>query len=136
MTTPKSFPWPKHFQVHAQPLKRLFGGQTLQDKPWLKQNEKHTKEMWKLQHNFETMDNNKNDFYMVKFDQVADKEKTISNGPWMIYYRGLLLVTTIYLSVCKSRSHNNMSDSTSSTKSMVDMATLTKIVIWKNNQPN
>lgn len=48
---------------------------------WLKQNEKHTKEMWKLQHNFETMDNNNNDFYMVKFDQVADKENTISNGP-------------------------------------------------------
>jgi len=62
-------------------LKKLFGGQTLEEKPWLQQNEKHTEEMWKFQHNFETMDNNNNDFYMVKFDQVADKEKTISDGP-------------------------------------------------------
>jgi hypothetical protein len=32
---------------------------------------------------FKIMDND-NGFYMVKFDQVSDKEKVISGGPWLI----------------------------------------------------
>jgi hypothetical protein len=30
------------------------------------------------------MDND-NDFYMVKFDHSADKEKVITGGPWLIF---------------------------------------------------
>ncbi|MCH82243.1 hypothetical protein A2U01_0003044, partial [Trifolium medium] len=40
--------------------------------------------VWKLQGGFEIMDND-NGFYMVKFDQAADKEKVITGGPWMIF---------------------------------------------------
>jgi hypothetical protein len=40
--------------------------------------------IWKLQGGFEIMDND-NGFYMVKFDQAADKEKVITGGPWMIF---------------------------------------------------
>ncbi|CAJ2677327.1 unnamed protein product [Trifolium pratense] len=39
--------------------------------------------IWKLQGGFEIM-NNDNGFYMVKFDSAADKERVISDGPWMI----------------------------------------------------
>lgn len=40
--------------------------------------------VWKTQGSFEIMDND-NGFYMVKFDQAADKEKVITWGPWMIF---------------------------------------------------
>jgi len=40
--------------------------------------------VWKLQGGFEIMNNN-NGFYMVKFDQTADKEKVIARGPWLIF---------------------------------------------------
>jgi len=40
--------------------------------------------VWKTQGDFEIMDND-NSFYMVKFDQIADKEKFITGGPWMIF---------------------------------------------------
>lgn len=40
--------------------------------------------IWKLQGGFEIMDND-NGFYMVKFDQAADKEKVITGGPWLIF---------------------------------------------------
>jgi hypothetical protein len=40
--------------------------------------------VWKLQGGFEIMDND-NGFYMVKFDQAAEKERVISDGPWMIF---------------------------------------------------
>jgi hypothetical protein len=40
--------------------------------------------IWKLQGGFEIMDND-NGFYMVKFDQAADKEKIITGGPWLIF---------------------------------------------------
>jgi hypothetical protein len=40
--------------------------------------------IWKLQGGFEIMDND-NGFYMVKFDQAADKEKVVTGGPWLIY---------------------------------------------------
>jgi len=39
---------------------------------------------WRLQGGFEIMDND-NGFYMVKFDQAADKEKVITGGPWLIF---------------------------------------------------
>jgi len=45
-------------------------------------------EVWKPQGGIEIMDNN-NGFYMVKFDQAADKEKIIIGGPWMIFYHCL-----------------------------------------------
>jgi hypothetical protein len=40
--------------------------------------------VWKLQRGFEIMDND-NGFYMVKFDQVVNKEKVISGDPWLIF---------------------------------------------------
>jgi len=40
--------------------------------------------IWKLQGGFEIMDND-NGFYMVKFDQAADKEKVITGRPWLIF---------------------------------------------------
>lgn len=40
--------------------------------------------VWKTQGGFEIMDND-NGFFMVKFDQTADKDKVISEGPWMIF---------------------------------------------------
>lgn len=40
--------------------------------------------MWKPQGGFEIMDND-NGFYMVKFDQEADKDKVVTGGPWMIF---------------------------------------------------
>jgi hypothetical protein len=40
--------------------------------------------VWKTQSGFEIMDNG-NGFYMVKFDQAADKEKVVTGGPWMIF---------------------------------------------------
>jgi hypothetical protein len=40
--------------------------------------------VWKPQSGFEIMDNG-NGFYMVKFDQAADKEKVVTGGPWMIF---------------------------------------------------
>jgi hypothetical protein len=40
--------------------------------------------VWKLQHGFEIMDND-NGLYMVKLDHAADKEKIITEGPWLIY---------------------------------------------------
>lgn len=40
--------------------------------------------IWKLQGGFDIMDND-NGFYMVKFDQAADKEKVITGGPWLIF---------------------------------------------------
>jgi len=39
---------------------------------------------WRPQGGFEIMDND-NGFYMVKFDQAADKEKVITGGPWLIF---------------------------------------------------
>jgi len=40
--------------------------------------------VWKTQGSFEIMDND-NDFYMVKCDQAANKEKVVTEGPWMIF---------------------------------------------------
>lgn len=40
--------------------------------------------IWRPQGGFEIMDND-NGFYMVKFDQAADKEKVITGGPWLIF---------------------------------------------------
>ncbi|XP_024626752.1 uncharacterized protein [Medicago truncatula] len=40
--------------------------------------------VWKLHRGFEIMDND-NGLYMMKLDQLADKEKIISGGPWMIF---------------------------------------------------
>jgi len=40
--------------------------------------------IWKLQGGFDIMDND-NGFFMVKFDQAADKEKVITGGPWLIF---------------------------------------------------
>jgi len=56
-------------------LGKTLGYNTLKDR---------LKKVWKLQGGFEIMDND-NGFYMVKFDQVADREKVISDGPWMIF---------------------------------------------------
>jgi len=39
---------------------------------------------WRPQGGFEIMDND-NDFYMVKFDQAADKEKVVTGGLWLIF---------------------------------------------------
>jgi hypothetical protein len=40
--------------------------------------------VWKFHRGFEIMDND-NGFYMVKFDQVVNKEKVISGDPWLIF---------------------------------------------------
>jgi hypothetical protein len=55
-------------------LGKTLGYNTLKDR---------LKKVWKLQGGFEVMDND-NGFSMVKFDRVADREKVISDGPWMI----------------------------------------------------
>lgn len=39
---------------------------------------------WRPQGGFEIMDND-NGFFMVKFDEAADKEKVITGGPWLIF---------------------------------------------------
>jgi hypothetical protein len=39
---------------------------------------------WRTQGGFEIMDNDSR-FYMVKFNEVADKEKVITGGPWLIF---------------------------------------------------
>jgi len=39
---------------------------------------------WRTQGGFEIMDND-NGFYMVKFDEAADKENVIIGGPWLIF---------------------------------------------------
>jgi len=39
---------------------------------------------WRTQGGFEIMDND-NGFFMVKFDEAADKEKVVTGGPWLIY---------------------------------------------------
>jgi hypothetical protein len=39
---------------------------------------------WRTQGGFEIMDND-NGFFMVKFDEAADKEKVITGGPWLIF---------------------------------------------------
>lgn len=50
------------------------------------------KSVWKLTGDFELMDVD-NGFYMVKFDQEADCDKVISEGPWMIFDHYLAVAT-------------------------------------------
>ncbi|MCI07538.1 endonuclease/exonuclease/phosphatase family protein, partial [Trifolium medium] len=40
--------------------------------------------VWKLTRGFDLMDVG-NSYYMVKFDEVEDKNKVINGGPWIIY---------------------------------------------------
>jgi hypothetical protein len=56
-------------------LGKTLGYQTMKDQ---------LKKSWKLTGGFEIRDVD-NGFYVVKFDMVADKEKVITQGPWMIY---------------------------------------------------
>ncbi|PNX89955.1 hypothetical protein L195_g046078, partial [Trifolium pratense] len=41
-------------------------------------------QVWKLNGGFQLM-NVGNSYYMVKFDEVEDKNKVINGGPWIIY---------------------------------------------------
>lgn len=42
------------------------------------------KKLWRPQGGFDIMDVG-NGFYMVKFDMVADRDKVMADGPWMIF---------------------------------------------------
>jgi len=66
-------PWKDALVINL--LGKTLGYNTLKDR---------LKKIWKVQGGFEIMDND-NRFYMVKFDQAVDKEKVISDGPWMIF---------------------------------------------------
>jgi len=81
---PKVFLETKAFEDTCTPWKdalvikllgKTLGYNTLKDR---------LKKVWKLQGGFEIMDND-DGFYMVKFDQAANREKVISDGPWMIF---------------------------------------------------
>jgi len=81
---PKVYLEPKTFQELCTPWKdalvvkllgKNLGYNTMKDR---------LQKVWKLQSGFEIMDND-NGFYMLKFDQEADKEKVITEGPWMIF---------------------------------------------------
>jgi len=81
---PKVFWEPKTFQELCTPWKdalvvkllgKNLGYNTMKDR---------LQKVWKLESGFEIMDND-NGFYMVKFNQEADKEKVITGGPWMIF---------------------------------------------------
>lgn len=42
------------------------------------------KRLWKLNGGFEIMDVD-NGYYMAKFDQLGDREKVVTGGPWMLF---------------------------------------------------
>lgn len=66
-------PWKDALMVKL--LGKTLGYNTMKDR---------LQKVWKLQGGFEIMDND-NGFYMVKLEQVADKEKIITGGPWLIF---------------------------------------------------
>jgi hypothetical protein len=81
---PKVYIEPKVFQDLCTPWKDSIVVKLLGKSLGYNTMKERLQKVWKLQGGFEIMDND-NGFYMVKFDHVADKEKVITGGPWLIF---------------------------------------------------
>lgn len=66
-------PWKEALVVKL--LGKIVGYQSLKDR---------LTRLWKLQGKFEIMDVDQG-FYMVKCDMLSDREKIVTEGPWMVF---------------------------------------------------
>jgi len=80
---PKIYLEPQTFQELCTPWKDALVVKLLGKNLGYNTMKERLHKVWKTQGGFEIMDND-NGFYMVKFDQISDKEKVITRGPWMI----------------------------------------------------
>ncbi|MCI00123.1 hypothetical protein A2U01_0021139, partial [Trifolium medium] len=87
---PKVYIEPKVFQDLCTPWKEAIDVKLLGKNLRYNTMKERLQKVWKLQGGFEIMDND-NSFYMVKFDHVADKEKVITGGPWLIFGHSLVV---------------------------------------------
>lgn len=81
---PKVYLEPKVFQELCTPWKDAIVVKLLGKNLGYNVMRDRLQKIWRLQGGFEIMDND-NGFYMVKFDQEADKEKVITGGPMLIF---------------------------------------------------
>ena len=81
---PKVYLEPSVFQELCTPWKDAIVVKLLGKKLGCHTIRERLQKTWRPQGGFEIMDNDSG-FYMVKFDQAADKEKVITEGPWLIF---------------------------------------------------